>query len=284
MPQGSKRGNPRNSIHKSLAGQRARTLELDGYLLSIFSGLSQLLVDQGFSYGRLSKLMKIAFIDAARSLDSKGGKRSNIARIATLTGLTRLEVSRIIKSHQHLASVGDQSNRATRVALGWMKDSGFTDVRRLPRALSFSADRGEFQRLVKKYSGDIPARAMLSEMLRLGMVRQNSKGQISLLRAAPRTDPTIASAIRAIAPWVNQIAEATSTTNTLSSRAQQLTIRFGSMAEVLAATRELEQRWTSFVAAIRQLGTNKKQVGGFEATISAAIATTQPTRQPKKRR
>lgn len=284
MPQRSKRGKPKTSTHKRHAERRPSKLELDQYLLRIFSGLSQLLVSQGFGFGRLSKLMKFALIDTAKTLGSKGSTRSNIARVATLTGLTRVEVSRFIRSHQPFDLGFDQSNRATRVALGWMSDKSFVDARGKPRALNFSIDRGEFRALVKKYSGDIPARAMLSEMLRLGMVRYVSKGQITLLNAVPKITSTTASAIRAIAPWVNQIADASSNNNALSSRTQQLKIHFGSVPEVLAATRELDQRWASFIAGIRHLGTSKKLVDGLEITISTAIATSKPIRHKKKRR
>jgi len=257
---------------------------IDQQLWRIFLGLSQLLISQGYSHARLSKLMKFAFIDAAKPLSSKGKTTSHIARIAILTGLTRLEVSRVLKL-QHSIGVGDeQLNRATRVAKGWMNDRNFIDARRKPRALKFSAKQGEFQALVKKYSGDIPARAMLSEMSRLEMVRQAQDGHITLLRTKPKVAQITRSAIQAIAPWVDLIADAGDRPNTLSSQTQKLAIRFNSLSEVMAATRELDSRWLSFVASIRQMGTRAKRGGGFDVTVSSAIAIAKPTRHHRHTR
>ncbi len=61
-------------------------------------------------------------------------------------------------------------NRAARVVSGWLQDADFLDAEQRPLALEYGdADRG-FNRLVKRYSGDVPARAVLDELVRVGTV------------------------------------------------------------------------------------------------------------------
>jgi len=51
--------------------------------------------------------------------------------------------------------------------------------------------RASFSELVKRYSGDIPVRAMLDELLRVGAVKQLKDGRICLLSRGyiPQKDP-----------------------------------------------------------------------------------------------
>jgi len=73
-------------------------------------------------------------------------------------------------------------NRAARVVAGWVRDSQFADAAGEPRTLSMSSDGGPgFIELVRRYSGDVPARAMLDELLRVGAVTRGTDGRISLV-------------------------------------------------------------------------------------------------------
>jgi hypothetical protein len=271
------------AVHK---GRTSRFTHVDDHLARILSSLAQLLLKHGYGYPRLAKLAKIAFVDAARALGPKRNSKVNIARVATLTGLTRVEVSRILREDRSIPTGDDQLNRATRVAIGWQSDPAYLNRSKRPRPLQFSARSGGFGQLVRKYSGDIPARAMLTEMSRLGLVTLDNSGLISLIRDIPALPPSTIATISAIAPWVNLVADAGGSlaSNAMSSHAQQIRIYFNSLSEVIAASRDLQSRQRSFVAGIQQLGTTHRKIGNYEVTVSVAVATTRPLRSNQKKK
>jgi len=252
---------------------------IDQLLAGILYSLAQLLLKQGYGQRRFAQLTKFAFVDAARSIVGNVASRASIARIATLTGLTRLEVSRLLTvDYQHPLGSEDKLNRASRVAIGWSTDELFLDSRRKPKSLAFKTSRGGFAQLVKKYSGDIPARAMLMEMSRLGLVKSSKSGVVSLVRATPSLPKSTFAAIRAISPWVNLVAESGNSThsNVLASSALQKKIHFASISEANAAARELETRWNAFAASIQQLATSERRTTAYEVTVTIALATGTP--------
>lgn len=74
----------------------------------------------------------------------------------------------------------DRYNRAARVITGWVRDKEFHDKAGDPFALPVEGENASFGALVRCYSGDIPVRAMLDELLRVGAVRKTKEGRIRL--------------------------------------------------------------------------------------------------------
>ena len=74
----------------------------------------------------------------------------------------------------------DRYNRAARVITGWVRDKEFHDKAGDPLALPVEGENASFGALVRSYSGDIPVRAMLDELLRVGAVRKTKEGRILL--------------------------------------------------------------------------------------------------------
>jgi len=281
MPQRPKRSRSRGPTKSKRSELDDGLRSIDQLLSGIFYGLAQLLLKQGYGQRRFAQLTKLAFVDAAKSIVGNVASRASIARIATLTGLTRLEVSRLLSvDPMNLLDADDKLNRASRVAIGWSTDDAFLNERRKPKPLPFKMSRGSFSHLVKKYSGDIPARAMLTEMTRLGLVTSTRSGLVSLIRATPSLPRSTFAAIRAISPWVNLVAEGVNSadSNVLVSTAQQKRVHFASISEAKAAARELDLRWNAFAASIQQLATSEKRSGAYEVIVSIALATGRPQR------
>jgi hypothetical protein len=238
------------------------------------------LLRHGYGYAPISRLTKAAFVEAAVASEKENNSKTNIARIAALTGLTRIEVSQLVRNRVQAIQGDTNLNRATRVANGWLRDSQFSHQGNRPKDLPFTYERGGFGRLVKKYSGDIPVRAMFTEMKRLGMVRLSNTNTVTLIRSRPSLPKSTIDAIRAISPWVNVLAEPRSAPleSNLSSTTEQLKIYFDSFRQVLAATRELEQRRKSFAEGIEQLGTRSRLTGKHTLTVYVAVAAAHPKR------
>jgi hypothetical protein len=253
---------------------------LDEQLSRILTRLAALLVRHGYGYQRVSRLTKAAYIRAAREISGRERPKISIARIAALTGLTRTEVSRLLKATQTSeASLATDLNRATRVAYGWVTNPKYCDERLRPRPLPFIG-RSSFANLVRKYSGDIPVRAMLTEMKRLGMVEHGNDDVVRLVRQRPVPTRSTVNAVRAIAPWVDMLAKANNSHDemNLTSTTKQVRIYLESQPQVLAAIRELENRRRSFVSSIEHLGANRQSSGKIEVVISLAVAAAQPKR------
>lgn len=260
-----------NHSGPSLSGSQT----LDQQLVRILTSIANLLLRNGYGFSRVNKLAKIAFVNAAKAIDARSETKISIARIAAVTGLTRIEVSQLLRSADFQEMPAKEPlNRAERVANGWMSDARFCNAHGEPKRLPFADVRDSFSSLVKKYSGDIPARAMLTEMKRLRMVRHQADDSVQLGRTRRAGSRLTLSAMRAITPWVHffsdidrmgQISE-------LTSNAKKLELQFDSMPQVLAATREIENRRATFVESLRHLGTRPDSKSRHQIEVSIALA------------
>lgn len=64
---------------------------------------------------------------------------------------------------------------------GWFADARYVDAAGKPRALPMTGP-ASFDELVRKYSGDIPRRAVLDELLAGGMAEVTQSGTVTALR------------------------------------------------------------------------------------------------------
>ncbi|HLZ33176.1 MAG TPA: DUF6502 family protein [Nitrospira sp.] len=129
----------------------------------------------------LYDLVKQVYVQLAKEEFGIGGKKATVSRIAILTGLTRKEVKALLAERRPGdGSMEEEYNRAARVIAGWLKDPRFGDGRGHPAPLPLGGKRGSFAALVKIYSGDIPVRAMLDELLHIGAVQVMKDDRICL--------------------------------------------------------------------------------------------------------
>lgn len=250
---------------------------IDNRLAGILRDLAKVLLSNGYGIAGLHRLAKRAYFEAGLELESSAGRRKNLARIAAATGLTRTEVSRLSRAPRERRDFYSL-NRAQRVSLAWISDRAYSDSSGIPNPLPFTGRVGSFERLVRDYSGDIPVRAMFSEMHRLGMVRRDPSNNIQLVRAVTPVSRQTKTALRALSPWVeflsktgqNDLVEAT--TNSI-----QISLDFESIPELFAAVRELQTRATAFVKSIHELDNKKTSSRGYKLDISFALGTRVPS-------
>jgi hypothetical protein len=161
---------------------------LHAALTRLLRPLFRLLLRHQVSFGAFEELAKRVYVDVALNDFGIPGKKPSISRASILSGLTRKEVQRLLSASGNSADSsaaldGERYNRAARVLTGWVRDSEYHDGKGQPKALSVDGDDG-FTALVRRYSGDMPARAVLDELERVGAVRRRDDGLIELLARA----------------------------------------------------------------------------------------------------
>jgi hypothetical protein len=155
---------------------------LSAATLRLLRPLVRILLRNNVSHRTFAELAKVAYVEVASAEFGIAGKKQTVSRIAILSGLTRKEVQRLLAQTPDTDSVVEEEyHRASRVITGWVRDPDFGDGKGHPHPLRMEGKRASFKELVKRYSGDIPVRAMLDELLRVGAVKQLRDGRICLL-------------------------------------------------------------------------------------------------------
>jgi hypothetical protein len=155
---------------------------LHGAVIRLLKPLARILLRHNVSYLAFSDLAKRVFVEVAEDAFPLQGRKQSVSRIAMLTGLSRKEVLRVKRLPQ--PSDDDavtQQERSTRVISGWTRDPRFLDAEGEPLPLHFDGGEASFSDLVRRYSGDIPPRAVLDELLRVGMAERLEDGRIRLV-------------------------------------------------------------------------------------------------------
>jgi len=150
---------------------------------SVLRPLIRILLQNGVPYGALLDILKPIYIEVAAKEISDAGKKVTSSRISTVTGISRKEVSRVKEQgEQDDIWAFERYNRAARVVSGWLRDKRFLDRQGQPIKLVYSGDSPCFIDLVVAFSGDVPARTILDELLEAEVVRKLDNGEIQLIK------------------------------------------------------------------------------------------------------
>jgi hypothetical protein len=156
----------------------------------LLTPLVRILLRNGISFLEFAEVARQVFVDVAGRDFTLPKRKISLSRIAIMTGLSRKEVARLAREgNQTRRAPQDNTelNRVGRVLQGWYTDSEFTGPYGVPLDLKFddAPKRPTFSELVRRYSGDMPARAMLDELLRVGAARiEKDTGLVRVLSRA----------------------------------------------------------------------------------------------------
>lgn len=146
-----------------------------------------MLISNGVAYGEFAEVAKSVYVEVAYNDFSQEGRKRSGSRVAILTGLTRKEVKRHLDAAKGKAVdviPTTSLNRATRVLQGWFGDTDYVGPYGIPLDLPLEGEGPCFAELVRRYSGDMPARAMLEELKGVNAVVELPDG---LYRAVSRS-------------------------------------------------------------------------------------------------
>lgn len=146
----------------------------------VLSPLVRLLLRHGVSHAEFANWAKQSYVIEAGEHFGIDDKSPTVSRIAIVTGINRKEVKRIRELPSEVDTGVSKHNRAVRVVTGWLQDQDFQNSRGRPKVLDYGDPQDSFNQLVKRHGGDVPARAMLDELERVGTVK-HAKGKVTLL-------------------------------------------------------------------------------------------------------
>ena len=144
----------------------------------------RLLLRNGVAYADFSDVARRVFVEVASEDFGLPGRKQSVSRVSVLTGVNRKEVKRLLNEPEEKVAATKDNNRAARVVSGWMRDTDFNNSKGKPRTLTWGDNHSDvsFEELVKRYSGDMTARSILDELVRVGAVSiDKNKTRVKLL-------------------------------------------------------------------------------------------------------
>jgi hypothetical protein len=221
----------------------ALTQALGTALARLLRPLVRLMLRHSFSYSAFESVAKRVYAECAMEDFALPGRKPSVSRAAILTGLTRKEVNTLLTEPWSGANADSTHyNRAARVVTAWVRESRFSGIDGMPRALAMEGADG-FSELVRLHGGDVPTRAVLDELVRLGSVRPRHDGSVELVQRGFVPNENMVAKISFLGTEVADLVETITFNieqpNPQAARYQRKVMHTGIPPEVLPAFRAL---------------------------------------------
>jgi hypothetical protein len=138
----------------------------------VLDPLLELLFDAGVTVQEFNRIARNRAVRVATQRVIRESGRESKSRVAIMTGLPRSEVARISGSSDAVPKSKPDQHPARRVLAAWHDDPRFLASNGDPAVLPIFGKRRSFERLVERYGGGIPVRAMLDELMQLNAVER----------------------------------------------------------------------------------------------------------------
>lgn len=133
----------------------------------------RLLLRHGVAYPSFAAALKQVFLDVAHDELSRSGRKTTDSALSLLSGVHRRDVRELRASAgRPVAAESGAMSMASQVVARWLADPTHTDAEGQPLALP----RLDFDALVAAISTDVRPRAVLDELMRLGLAEENDRG------------------------------------------------------------------------------------------------------------
>lgn len=154
-------------------------------LSQLLRPVARLMIDHGVQLPAMLELLKSALVDEAQSAYALEQKGSSDTRIALLTGVHRKDVRRLREAPHSAQAASSMLPLGASVVARWISEPRFLNADQTPRLLARTPGRGtvgepDFTSLVAEVSRDVGARAVLDELVRLGVVERRDDGFVAL--------------------------------------------------------------------------------------------------------
>lgn len=154
-------------------------------LKRVVNPLVDLMFDAGITVRELTRLARESAVRMAAIRVAKESGRSSKSRVAIITGLSRSEVARILRADDSSSGERLGQHPARKVLAGWYDNPRYLRVNGDPAILPIFGKKGSFERLVATYSGGIPVRAMLDQLVQINAVEVLSGQRVKAKSRVP---------------------------------------------------------------------------------------------------
>ena len=175
--------------HEAALHNNGQDAVLLGTLNRLLIPLARLCLANGITFAAVEDVLKRAFVQETIALQPEAPMHGTVSRVSTVTGITRREVTRLIK----IEASGRQTKQplAAEVFARWTTDSAWRDHDGTPCILNRQGPAPSFEALAQSITRDIHPRSMLDDLIRLGLARYDEEfDRVSLTRNefVPRGD------------------------------------------------------------------------------------------------
>jgi hypothetical protein len=165
---------------------------MESSILRTLEQLAAILLRAGLDAPLSEALLRRAFIFAANRSASVTERRVTQSQVASLAGVSRLEVRQAIGRKASTTSNGSRRSlsRLDQLVWGWKNDPKFSDKSGNAKPLSFRGIDSEFNKLVRLYGRDVTTTTLRVQLLRRGIAKERSdklvlvRGQLSKTKSA----------------------------------------------------------------------------------------------------
>ena len=165
----TEKAKPRSALPPASVGGAA----LSGAIASLLEPIAELAVARGLPFATVEELFKAAFVEAARRAQPESAGPRIVSRVATATGLTRREVTRLVSAEDKAGGPPPaRPSPATQVFTRWRADPALRDRRGQPKALPRQGPAPSFEALARSVTQDVHPRSLLDELCRLGLAEE----------------------------------------------------------------------------------------------------------------
>ena len=199
--------------------KRPRLTKSNGYsvhtaarkvLKKLLEPLSRLAFDCGFSVNELHSMLREAAVRSAAGRQLEDERRINISGIAAATGISRGEISRILK-YGAIATdkvSNGRQNPINRILAAWHSDTRFLTANKLPAELDLYGRGFTFESLVRRHGRGIPVRAIFDELTRIDAVELTASQKIFPKMSVAVNRRITPEAIKAFGGWATDLLSA----------------------------------------------------------------------------
>jgi len=169
--------------------------------------LVRILLRHGISAGDLKYIVDSVYAHAGSEYLAAQGARVTYSKLAVITGINRSFLPGILASPQAEISPRNirQAHRASRVLAAWHDDPAFQNRAGRPAVLTTRGRSKSFEQLVRRYSGGVYYRTLLSELLRMGAIKKVGCDRVRALRRSPTARGANTEALYAAASIVGDL-------------------------------------------------------------------------------
>lgn len=143
--------------------------------------LVRVLLKYQISYGEISSVLRRVYVEVADKDFAIPNRKSTYSKVAVMTGIDRKMVQEILNNKKDtLEAVEKPINKGLSVVQTWTTNAKYLDKNKQARELPLRGAKS-FESLVEEACADITPRAILDELIRVGVVEKIDKSTVKLV-------------------------------------------------------------------------------------------------------